>query len=123
VCKVVPPNCLIEGARCSVAALMPHLHLVPTGAGLDLTHQSSIDAHPSAQPVDEFVFEWHGLVEHEPSETPCCHQHIEVTNLVADEHAVSRDVVAMLSTVLHGWEGYDVMVLVTITPPPPSSVT
>ena len=67
--------------------------------------------------ANEFVFEWHGLVEHEIGETPCCHEQIEVTNLVADETAVARDVVAMLSTVLHGWEGFDVMVLVTVTPP------
>ena len=68
-------------------------------------------------PVDETVFEWHGLVEHEMDETPCCHQRIEVTNLVDDQHEVTRDLVAMLSTVLHAWDGYDVMVLVTITPP------
>lgn len=68
----------------------------------------------------EFVFEWHGLVEHEVGETPCCHQSIEVTNLVADEHHVADDVVAMLSTVLGEWDGYDVMVLVTVTPPTPT---
>ena len=68
--------------------------------------------------ANEFVFEWHGLVEHEHGETPCCHQRIEVTNLVNDRDAgITRDVVAMLSTVLHEWQGYDVMVLVTVTPP------
>ena len=65
------------------------------------------------------VFEWHGLVQHEQGETPCCHQQIEVTNLVGDEHRVTEDLVALLSTVLHGWDGHDVMVLVTITPPSP----
>lgn len=72
------------------------------------------------QPVEaghEFVFEWHGLVEHETGTTECCHQKIEITNLVTDGVGVAHDLVAMLSTVLHGWEGHDVMVLVTITPP------
>ena len=93
-----------------------HLHLVPVD-GADDARRSRIE-HPSNQaPLDETVFEWHGLVEHERSETPCCHRSIEVTNLVADEQAVARDVVAMLSTVLYAWEGFDVMVLVTITPP------
>lgn len=97
-----------------------HLHLVPVGADLDQLNSSS--RHPSTQPlplepVNEVVFEWHGLVEHEPGETACCHQRIEVTNLVDDNAAVARDLVAMLSTVLHGWDGWDVMVLVTITPP------
>lgn len=90
----------------------PHLRLVP--AVID-------DDHPCLQPPlltenDETVFEWHGLVEHEPGETPCCHRRIEVTNL-HDRQSITHDVVAALSTVLHGWEGYDVMVLVTITPP------
>ena len=84
--------------------------------------QAARDAHPSAQlvqaeDVSEFVFEWHGLVEHDAGETECCHQQIEVTNLVDDQHAVARDIVAMLSTVLHEWDGFDVMVLVTVTPP------
>ena len=63
------------------------------------------------------MFEWHGLVEHAAGETACCHQRIEVTNLVDDHHEVTNDVVAMLSTVLHAWDGFDVMVLVTVTPP------
>jgi hypothetical protein len=96
-----------------------HLHLVPVD-GADHLQRSRAE-HPSSQaPLDETVFEWHGLVAHELSETACCHQRIEVTNLVADESAIARDVVAMLSTVLHGWDGYDVMVLVTITPPTPT---
>lgn len=69
------------------------------------------------EPVEEMVFEWHGLVEHERSHTACCQEKIEVTNLVGDHNHVTHDVVAMLSTVLHGWEGWDVMVLVTVTPP------
>jgi hypothetical protein len=74
--------------------------------------------HPSAQePVEEVVFEWHGIVEHERGQTECCRRSIEVTNLVDDKHRVIEDVVASVSTVLHGWDGWDVMVLVTITPP------
>ena len=89
----------------------------------DDLRQAARDDHPSTQLVradetNEFVFEWHGLVEHDAGETQCCHQRIEVTNLVGeDQHAVAHDVVAMLSTVLHEWDGFDVMVLVTITPP------
>jgi hypothetical protein len=96
-----------------------HLHLVQADSRAN--HPSSQPRPaPLSAPLDETVFEWHGLVAHELSETPCCHQRIEVTNLVADEAAVARDVVAMLSTVLHSWDGYDVMVLVTITPPTPT---
>jgi hypothetical protein len=98
-----------------------HLHLVPAVSTDDLC-QTIDGGQLFFQPLrlaapDEFVFEWHGLVEHEPGETACCHQRIEITNLVDDQHAVARDLVAMLSTVLHSWEGYDVMVLVTVTPP------
>jgi hypothetical protein len=95
-----------------------HLHLLPTLTADDLV-QAAREEHPSVQllTADEMVFEWHGLVEHGAGETPCCHQRIEVTNLVDDQHRVAEDVVAMLSTVLHGWAGYDVMVLVTISPP------
>jgi hypothetical protein len=92
------------------------LRLVPADS-----RATSIAHHPSSQPplapATETVFEWHGLVEHELAETPCCHEKIEVTNLVTDDAGVTNDVVAMLSTVLHGWDGYDVMVLVTVTPP------
>jgi hypothetical protein len=98
-----------------------HLRLVPAVNVDDAASQPHSDRHPSAQPAlaiaDEFVFEWHGLVQHEPGETPCCHQRIEVTNLVDDHHAIAHDIVAMLSTVLHGWDGYDVTVLMSITPP------
>ena len=96
----------------------PYLRLISSGETNAVPAVSA--EHPSAQlgTANESVFEWHGLVEHETGETPCCHQRIEVTNLVdADHHGVVPDVVAMLSTVLHEWNGYDVMVLVTITPP------
>ena len=94
--------------------MLQHLRLVPAVVDPD---DGARHEHPSTQLPDETVFEWHGLVEHEQSETPCCHQRIEVTNLVDDRHEVARDIVAMLSTVLHSWDGYDVMILVTITPP------
>jgi hypothetical protein len=97
----------------------PHLHLV--------LPETSRDRHPASQPepvfewlgpVDESVFEWHGHIEHERGETMCCHRSIEITNIVDDRHrGVARDVVALLSTLLHEWDGYDVMILVTVTPP------
>lgn len=88
-----------------------HLRLVPAVA--------TEPAPPTTQvePLNEAVFEWHGHVEHGPGETPCCHQRIEVTNLIGDHHAIAHDVVAELSTVLHEWSGCDVTVLVSITPP------
>ncbi len=90
-----------------------HLQLVTTD-----------DAPPPitrVEPLTECVFEWHGLVEHEPGETPCCHQRIEVTNLVTAHHdAIVHDVATMLSLILHEWgNGCNVTMLVRIAPPAP----
>jgi len=96
------------------------LRLVPAVVPDD-PRQAAREEHPSNQPrltpLDDTVFTWHGLIQHERGETPCCQQAIEVTNLVNDQHGVANDIVAMLSTVLHAWDGHDVMVLVSITPP------
>lgn len=89
-----------------------HLHLVPA-----VVAEATPDDHPVLLPADELVFQWHGHVEHAAGVTPCCHRRIEVTNLVGDHHAIAHDIVAELSTILHGWSDCDVTVLVSITPP------
>lgn len=62
------------------------------------------------------MYQWHGLIEHELGETACCHQQIEVTNLVGDATVV-RDLGAVLSHILHEWSDCDVTILVTVAAP------